>query len=90
MNRKDNLDDLRREIDKLDKNIVQLFEERMNLVEKVSEYKKENQIGILDSNREEELIAKNINYLKDKELELYLKEFYIHLMNISKAYQSRS
>lgn len=81
------LEKLRIEIDKIDKEIVELFERRMNVVTRVSEYKTKNNIPVLDSVREAEVIEKNIRYLKNNELSPYLKSFYISLMDISKDYQ---
>lgn len=82
-----NLEELREEIDRIDKDIVKLFESRMEKVEKVSEYKRKNNIGILNRSREEEVIRRNKKYLKNKNLEPYLEEFYIELMRVSKDYQ---
>lgn len=81
------LDKLRNKIDIVDKKIIELFEERMNLVLKVAEYKKQNNIPILNENREEEVIKKNIKYLKDKSLKLYLEEFLKDMMSVSKKFQ---
>ena len=81
------LDKLRDRIDEIDKQIVELFESRMETVSEVSEYKIENNIPVLNSLRETEVIEKNLKHLKNKELSPYLKDFYINLMDISKSYQ---
>lgn len=81
------LEELRIQIDKIDRQMVDLFEKRMETVSKVSEYKLTNNLPVLNSLRESEVIEKNRGYLKDKDLSPYLKEFYISLMDISKAYQ---
>jgi monofunctional chorismate mutase len=82
------LREFRNQIDNIDKEIVKLFEKRMEIVLDVAKYKKQNHIPVLDSSREEEVINKNIGYLKNKELENYLRKFYINFMNLSKDYQS--
>lgn len=82
------LESLRLEIDHIDKKIVELFERRMEIVSRVASIKSENNIPILDSKREEEVIKKNINYLNNKELSPYLEEFYIKIMDLSKEYQN--
>ncbi|MGO1468464.1 MAG: prephenate dehydratase [Tissierella sp.] len=82
-----NLEKLRIEIDKLDKEMVELFEKRMDIVSKVSDYKLKNNLPVLNSLRETEVIEKNIKYLKNDELSPYLKTFYKELMDISKNYQ---
>ncbi|OLS02349.1 prephenate dehydratase [Tissierella creatinophila] len=81
------LKELRGKIDDIDRKIVELFQERMEIVSGVAKYKKEKGLPVLNSIREGELIEKNINYLKNKELTPYLKEFYIKLMDLSKDYQ---
>lgn len=83
------LEELRREIDDVDKKLVELFQKRMEIVSNVAKYKIENDLPVLNSLREEEVINKNINYLENKELQNYLREFYIHLMNLSKDYQKQ-
>ena len=83
------LKELRNEIDNIDKEMVELFEKRMEVVLNVAKYKMKNDLAILDSGREEEVINKNKEYLKDKELEEYLNEFYIKLMDLSKDYQNQ-
>ena len=85
----DELKKYRDEIDNIDKEIVELFEKRMEVVLNVAKYKMENDLAILDSGREEEVINKNKQYLKNKELEEYLNEFYIKLMDLSKDYQNQ-
>ncbi len=81
------LEDLRREIDLIDRQIVELFEERMKTVSQVAEYKIKNQLPVLNSSREASLIEKNISHLRDKKLAPYLEDFYRSFMNISKDYQ---
>ncbi len=83
------LEDLRVEIDKIDKELVELFEKRMEIVTEVAKYKIENKLPVLNSSREAEVIKKNTDYLKNKDLEYYLKDFFIKLMDLSKNYQSQ-
>ena len=81
------LKELRDKIDITDKKIVELFEKRMEIVSDVIKYKMEKDLPVLNSLREAEVIEKNINYLRNKELSPYLKDFYNHLMKLSKDYQ---
>ncbi|MDP4177677.1 MAG: prephenate dehydratase [Bacillota bacterium] len=78
---------LRDEIDDIDNKLTKLFEERMNIVKRVAEYKKNNNVPVLNSNREEEVINKNIKNLKDKTLNQYAREYLDSMMTISKNYQ---
>ena len=81
------LEKQRAEIDAIDREIVALFERRMQVVVDVARIKKENGIAILDANREKEVIAKVQSYLKDVTLKEELAETYETLMKASKDYQ---
>lgn len=81
------LNEIRNEIDNIDKELVKLFEKRMKLVEGVADYKIEKGMSVFDASREDALINKTQQYLTERELEEDLKLFFLHLMDISKAYQ---
>ncbi|MDI9518044.1 MAG: chorismate mutase [Bacillota bacterium] len=75
-------------IEEIDKEMVELFEKRFKAVKDVIDFKKENNMDITDSSREEFLINKNLGYLKDKALEKYYVEFLKNMFVVSKKYQS--
>ncbi len=81
------LEDWRREIDRVDGEIAKLFEERMHIVEGIAKYKQANGMQVLDSAREDAVISKNLKRIKDQELKEYYRQFLIDMMNISKEYQ---
>lgn len=81
------LERARIEINRIDKEIAKLFQERMKVVEDVIEYKIENNMEILDSGREKEVIEKNIALLENKKYEKYYMDFLTNVMRISKEYQ---
>lgn len=81
------LERARKEINRIDKEIAKLFQERMRAVEDVIEYKIENRMEILDSNREKEVIEKNKALITEKKYEKYYVDFIINMMKISKEYQ---
>lgn len=56
------LEILRKEIDELDDVIIQKLAERMKIVEKIGEYKRDNKVTILQVNRWEEIIEKRTGY----------------------------
>ncbi|QGU93985.1 prephenate dehydratase [Clostridium bovifaecis] len=85
----DTLENLRNEIDDIDRQLTGLFEKRMETVIKVAQYKKENNIPILNKNREEEVIEKNIKYLKNKGFKKEEAEFLKNVMAISRKAQAR-
>lgn len=83
------LDKQRTEIDAIDREIVSLFERRMQVVMDVARIKKENGMAIFDASREKEVIAKVQSYLKDATLKEELAEAYETLMKVSKDYQQK-
>lgn len=77
------LKEIRIEIDKIDREIIKLFQKRLDLVNKVAKYKRENNLEIVDGNREREILE-NLNgekYCQE------LKDLYREIFNISKGYQ---
>jgi chorismate mutase len=70
----ENLEDLRSKIDSLDRELLEVLTSRMAIVEKIGEYKKENNVTTLQVTRWDE-IMKNLTSLAQK-------------MNLSEAYIS--
>lgn len=81
------IDLLRIEIDDIDQELTKLLERRLNVAEKIAEYKKEQVLPILDESREEVVIQKNIDRLNNPDYADKVREFYINLMDISKSVQ---
>lgn len=84
----DELKKYRDEIDEIDKQITELFEQRMNVSKEIAKFKKQQDIGILSAKREEEVIQKNLSYLKNKDYRFVLEGFFRNLMNLSKLIQN--
>ena len=84
-----NLDDYRAEIDAIDKELIKLFEKRMNVVLNVARYKKENNMEIFQNGREEEVINKAVNNIVNKDYAKEVKEFITSTMEISRGLQKR-
>ena len=82
------LDELRVEIDRIDQQMVQLFEERMQVVAEVMAVKKAAGIPILDSSREEAVVEKNTARLTDPELAGYYERLIRQMMALSREYQA--
>ena len=78
----------RSKLDIIDKNMKELFLQRMEIVKEIKEYKIKNNIEVTDNKREQEMI---FNLSKDIEIEY--KDFYIDFLksviNISKEYQKK-
>ncbi len=79
--------EIRNRIDEIDSKLVELLEERLNIVEEVAMFKKQTGKKIFDEVREKEVINKNIKKVKNKELEDYIKTIIQDIMNTSKEYQ---
>ena len=81
------LEESRLQIDEADIQIAKLFEQRFHAVRNVLEYKREHGMQILDSSREKAIMEKNSQRLEDRSLEPYFRDFYQHMMDVSKKYQ---
>lgn len=84
---KNKLDEAREIINEIDEKMIELFIRRMAAVSMVAEYKIENNIPVLDSIREDEIINKNIEKLSNKVLEKYYLTFFEGVLESSKNYQ---
>ncbi|KGM98431.1 chorismate mutase [Clostridium novyi A str. 4552] len=85
----EDLKELRDNIDSIDKELIALFQKRMETVLKVAEYKKKNNIPILNSNREDEVIKKNSKFIYNEDLKKSVEEFLKDVMKISKDLQAK-
>ena len=74
-------------INEIDRELVDLFEKRMQAVHEVLLYKKANDLPVFDESRERENIARTSALLQDSSLIPYFVEYYQHLMDVSKTYQ---
>ena len=83
------IDDYRNRIDEIDKEITKLFEERMDTVINIAKYKKDNNLPIFNRDREDEVIEKNVGYLKNNDYAEETRKFFISLMEVSRELQSR-
>ena len=80
------INELRNEINETDEKLVELFCKRMNISLEIAKYKKENNLPILDKNRERELLAK-VSDASPQELEVYTRALYTTIFNLSRSYQ---
>lgn len=81
------LKDLRKRIDEIDEKLLPLFLERMNIANEVAQYKKENNLPILNKTREREIL-KNVMDTAGEDMEIYAHRFYSTIFELSRAYQS--
>ncbi len=79
---------IREKINEIDDKIVELWKERMEACLSVAEYKKANNIPILDSKRERELLER-VAATAGKELDVYSRALYETIMSVSRSYQHK-
>lgn len=81
------LEKARKTINEVDKQMAALFEERMQAVEDVIAYKVEHGMNVLDASREQEVMEKNMQYIKHPMYRSFYKDFIQDVMKTSRAYQ---
>ena len=81
------LDELRKQIDAIDDQIVELYLKRMDAVKGVAEAKTDINKAVNDSERENAVVYRLSRDLPDQ-MKLYVKELYTAIFNTSKSYQS--
>jgi|TARA_B100000959_G_scaffold47518_1_gene48642 chorismate mutase len=80
--------ELRVQLDNIDKNILQLLEERMDIIHQVGCMKYKLNIPIEDIDREEKIINKLKNLSKNNLTENQLKNLFKIIFNFSKIEQN--
>ena len=78
---------IREKIDKLDSQLVELLEKRLEIVQEVAQFKKQTGKRIFDEEREKEVVQKNLKRVKNKELDNYIELILKDIMDSSKKYQ---
>ena len=80
------LETLRQEIDSIDTQIFDFFEQRIAVAKQIGAYKKEHELAVLDFSREDAK-KEQVKATVSKELEPYALELLEILMNAAKAVQ---
>lgn len=81
------LSELRVQIDAIDKDIVELYEKRMDICRQVAEYKIENGKKVFDKAREEEKIAKVKSMTHNDFNSVGIQELFEQIMSMSRKLQ---
>jgi len=81
------LQQCRARIDEIDEQIVRLFCERMKVVEDVAAYKKANNLPVLQTSREAQVLDR-VAALAGPQLGDSARALFVSMMNISKTYQN--
>lgn len=82
------ISELRNNIDAIDRELVELFKKRMNVSAEVAEYKRQNNMRVLDSSRERALLTK-VAELSGEEFEDYTRTLYSTILDLSRSYQHK-
>ena len=82
------LSEIRQQIDGIDRELVRLFCERMNLSAQVADYKKANNLPIFVPARERAILQK-VAEMAGPEMENYTRVLYSMLFELSRSYQSK-
>lgn len=77
----DKLADLRKEIDKIDDLVLQKLAERMSITQKIGEFKRDNQVTILQVNRWDEIMQKRTSFAKALKLDVNFTEKFLELVH---------
>ena len=84
------LEEIRKDIDNVDSEILRLYEERLSLADEVAEYKRANDRPILDAKREREKLDKIASRYTDPFMQQAAEELFVQLMSLSRKKQYRS
>ena len=81
------LDEIRKEIDVIDDELVALYLKRMETVRRVAEAKTDENIAVNNSERENAIVYRLTKDVSD-DMKLYVNELYKSIFHTSKSYQS--
>ena len=85
-----NIEEARKDIDKIDDNIIELLAKRKNLIKEIASIKKELNKPIIDEEREQEIIERLKKISKEKDLdENFISSIYEIILNNSKEEQGK-
>lgn len=81
------LSEIRKRIDEIDRKLVELFQERMKCASDVAEYKREKKMAVYDKVREDAKLENIAGMVEDSFMKRSLKEIFRQVMSISRKYQ---
>ncbi len=83
------LEILRDKIDKIDRQMLPLFLERMEVCSKVAEYKRKVNKPVLDTEREKQVLQNKLSLLENPDMADEVYEFFDSMMTISRVRQTK-
>jgi len=82
------IQEMREELNQIDLEMVQLFAKRMDTIARISKHKIENNLPVLDSERELEVLN-HVVEISGNKMETYTKRLFNTLLELSKSYQNQ-
>ena len=82
------IQDCRNHIDRIDEQLQQLFQERMNVAAEISRLKSKNAISTINAEREREILLK-VDDRSPRDLHVYNRVLFTTLFDLSRSYQNR-
>ena len=83
------LNELRQQIDLIDRQLLPLFLKRMEICSEVADYKRAAGMPVLDSKREKQVLDNKLKLLQEPGMESEVYEFFNAIMAISRVRQTR-
>lgn len=81
------LDQTRKSINEIDKEMARLFEKRMDAVRLIAEYKKSHGLPVEDLAREADLVRDTSAVIENEDYRSYYIDFLCHTIELSKRMQ---
>jgi len=82
------IDELRKNIDEIDNEIIKLLDKRFDVAKAIGEEKKKISKQVLDQSREQAILDK-VDKLSSDEHSKYIQEIYKKIMEQSREYQGK-
>lgn len=83
------LEEIRKEIDLVNADLVKLIEKRMDLVQQVTAYKRQHHLSVLDTGRQQFILEEIKKQVKNPAYSDTVAESFEGIMAASRNYQSR-
>lgn len=82
------LEQLRDQIDQIDRDLLVLIEKRMALVEQVIDYKRDKQVQVLDNGREQAVLDRIAGLVENPQYQKTAVAIFADIMKNSRRYQN--
>jgi chorismate mutase len=88
---KTDLNSLRKEIDKIDREIINQLSKRIKIIKKIGDYKKRNKLRVYSPEREKEIITKIKKFAASKNInKALIEKIYKNILNQAREIQRKN